>query len=196
MPSTAEFAARGAAPQLMLRAPRMPDEAVMRAAHEELSAEGFSYLFHPECSWGEQLHRIEEQSRGVNLPSGQVRSDFLVAELLTADGHRPPERGLDAIIVGRVSIRHTLTPLLFEIGGHVGYAVRPGFRGRGYATQMLTLSVERLGGLGVKDVLVTCDEDNVFSIRVIERCGGVLEDTRRIADEAPAKRRYWIDSRA
>jgi predicted acetyltransferase len=40
-------------------------------------------------------------------------------------------------------------------------------------------------------VLVTCDEDNLASIAVIERCGGVLEDVRPDPDGAP-KRRYWI----
>ena len=43
--------------------------------------------------------------------------------------------------------------------------------------------------------LVTCDNDNIGSIRVIERCGGVLEDLRHVADGVPPKRRYWIDSR-
>ena len=87
------------------------------------------------------------------------------------------------------------TTLLLEIGGHVGYAVRPAFRGRGYATAMLRQSVHRLAVLGVTEVLVTCDDDNIASVRVIERCGGVLQDIRRLADEAPPIRRYWIQHR-
>ncbi len=59
---------------------------------------------------------------------------------------------------------------------------------------MLRLSVQRLADLGVHDVLVTCDDDNIGSIRVIEGCGGVLDDIRHIAQGAPPKRRYWIDS--
>lgn len=170
---------------LRLRPPRMADEAAMRAAHAELSEGGFAFLFAPELSWGEQLDGFARQTRGLDLSRGQVPADFLVGEAGTGS----PE------IVGRVSIRHTLTPMLFELGGHVGYAVRPAFRGRGYATSMLRLAVKRLADLDVDEVLVTCDEDNIGSIRVIERCGGVLDDIRHVADGVPAKRRYWIDSR-
>lgn len=170
---------------LTLRSPKMNDEAAMRTGHDELIGEGFAFLFDPDRSWGDQLDLIERQAQGRDLDRGDVRADFLVGEI----GERPPQ------IVGRVSIRHTLTPLLFEIGGHVGYAVRPAFRGRGYAVEMLRLSVQRLADLGVDDVLVTGDDDNVASIRVIERSGGILDDIRHVADGVPPKRRYWIDSR-
>ncbi len=167
---------------LVLRAPTMGDEEQVRAGHAELTAESFPYLFHPELSWGEQLDRIDREARGVDLPPGRVRAEYLVAQV-----------GTD--LVGRVSLRHSLTPLLLEIGGHVGYAVRPAFRGRGYATAMLRQSLHLLAALSVTEVLVTCDDDNVASVRVIERCGGVLQDIRRLADEAPPIRRYWIQHR-
>lgn len=172
--------------RLTLRAPTMADERQLRAAHTELTAEGFGFLFEPHRSWGEQLDTFERQARGIDLPADRVPADFLVAEVAEPDG---------AQLVGRISIRHHLTPLLLAIGGHVGYAVRPAFRRRGHATAMLALSVRRLTELGMGEVLVTCDEDNVGSMRVIERCGGVLEDIRPIADGVPAKRRYWITSR-
>ena len=38
---------------------------------------------------------------------------------------------------GRLAIRHRLTPLLLEAGGHIGYDVRPSARRQGYATAML-----------------------------------------------------------
>ncbi|MGB3257947.1 MAG: GNAT family N-acetyltransferase [Ornithinimicrobium sp.] len=180
---------------LRLRPPRVADEAAMRAGHEELSEVGFAFLLDPGLRWGEQLDLLDRQARGRDLGPGRVRSDFLVGEIAGTGSQQPPPRG-SAAIVGRVSIRHTLTPLLFEIGGHVGYAVRPAFRGRGYATAMLQLSVRRLADLGVDDVLVTCDDDNLGSIRVIERSGGVLADVRQVADGVPPKRRYWIDSRS
>ena len=40
-------------------------------------------------------------------------------------------------------------------------------------------------------ILVTCDDDNVASATVIERCGGVLESTQRDS-EGCLFRRYWI----
>ena len=45
-------------------------------------------------------------------------------------------------------------------------------------------------GLGIDDVLVTCDVGNAASAGVIEACGGVFES---IAEgDGPPKRRYWF----
>ena len=40
---------------------------------------------------------------------------------------------------------------------------------------------------------MTCDEGNVGSAAVIERCGGVYESSVDTDDGTPPKRRYWID---
>jgi len=57
---------------------------------------------------------------------------------------------------------------------------------------MLRQGLEVIRDLGIQRALVTCDDDNPGSIRTIERCGGVLENTIPISGAAP-KRRYWID---
>ena len=88
--------------------------------------------------------------------------------------------------LGRVGIRHRLTPALLEVGGHIGYDVRPSARRRGHATEMLRQALVIARGLGIERALVTCDVDNVGSKTVIERNGGVLEDERE------GKLRYWI----
>jgi predicted acetyltransferase len=46
--------------------------------------------------------------------------------------------------------------------------------------------------LGLQRVLITCGDDNTASARLIESCGGVLEDVITPAG-SPATRRYWID---
>ena len=46
---------------------------------------------------------------------------------------------------------------------------------------------------GVERVLVTCDDDNVTSGRVIERCGGVFDSRSDSSDGGSPVRRYWID---
>lgn len=170
------------AAELRLRPPRPEDEQAVRRAHEELAAHGFGFLFSPDRPWAEQLRRMEDERLGRHLPPGRVRGTYLVAVVDTPVGEE---------VVGRVSIRHELTPQLLEIGGHVGYAVRPAFRGRGYATRMLAAAVELLRGEGVDRVLVTCADDNPASAAVIERCGGVLEDVRTPEGGRPT-RRYWI----
>jgi predicted acetyltransferase len=88
--------------------------------------------------------------------------------------------------LGRVGIRHRLTPVLLEVGGHIGYDVRPSARRRGHATEMLRQALRIAHDLGIERALVTCDVDNVGSRTVIERNGGVFEDERA------GKLRFWI----
>jgi predicted acetyltransferase len=89
-------------------------------------------------------------------------------------------------VVGRISLRHSLNRWLLEVGGHIGYAVRPSSRRRGYATAALGLMRTVAGELGIDPVLLTCDDDNVGSRKVIEANGGVLEDIRN------HKMRFWV----
>lgn len=90
--------------------------------------------------------------------------------------------------LGRLSIRHDLIPRLEEVGGHIGYDVRPSRRREGHATRMLAEALPIARGLGIDRALVTCDHDNVASRRTIERNGGVLADRRGV------KLRFWIDT--
>jgi predicted acetyltransferase len=88
--------------------------------------------------------------------------------------------------VGRLAIRHRLNPYLRDVGGHIGYDVRPTARGRGHATAMLRAAIPLARKLDIDPALVTCDTDNVASRIVIERNGGVLEDQRG------DKLRFWV----
>ena len=84
---------------------------------------------------------------------------------------------------------------LARVGGHIGYVVVPELRRRGYATMMLRLALKIANEkLGIRRVLVTCDDDNIGSIRTIEKCGGVLETIITGSDLETPKRRYWIES--
>lgn len=156
------------------------DEAEARAAHAELAGEGFEFLlgFDPAEAWGRYLEHLERFRTGVGLPQGWVPATFLVG---VADG----------VLAGRLDVRHRLTPALERVGGHIGYAVRPGHRRRGHATTLLRRALRLAASLGIDPALVTCDDDNVGSIRTIERCGGVLADVIEVPGTA-GKRRYWI----
>jgi predicted acetyltransferase len=112
-------------------------------------------------------------------------------------GEHAPKTHLWAVadeeVVGRVHIHHALNEALRVVGGHIGYDTVPSFRGRGVAKEMLRLALPVARGLGLSEVLITCDETNVASIRVIESNGGTLRETRALEPGKPGKRYYGID---
>ena len=171
-------------PDLILRRPRPDDEEEFLRAHRATSPEVPSFLHYYEE--GMPFHRylevLEEQEQGVNLPSAShVPSTFRFAFVGTR-------------IVGRASIRHALNEVLERVGGHIGYVVVPEFRRRGYATSILRLSLQiARDRCGLHRVLVTCDDDNIGSIKTIERNGGILENVLSGRDLDKPKRRYWIE---
>ena len=95
-------------------------------------------------------------------------------------------------VVGRASVRHRLNEALLLWGGHIGYAIRPSERRKGYGTAALRLALIEARRIGLREVLVTCDNDNVGSRRIIERNGGVLENEVTIPQLAKPKLRFWI----
>ena len=100
-------------------------------------------------------------------------------------------REKDNYIVGMIDIRHYLNEYLTQVGGHIGYGVRKTERNKGYAKQMLKLALEKCKELKIKKVLITCDEDNIASEKVILSANAKLEDIRNVDGEN--KKRFWID---
>lgn len=98
---------------------------------------------------------------------------------------------LNDTFIGRVSIRHWLQGNLINFGGHIGYEIRPSARRKGYGTQQLALALPVVAALGISRVLITCDDDNIGSIRIIEANGGVLDNKVDNGRHA-LTRRYWI----
>jgi predicted acetyltransferase len=166
---------------LVLRVPNQSEEAEFLLAHRATSpsVRHFLHYYEEGMPFRRYLEVLAEQERGENLPANHVPSTFLFAFA-------------GARIVGRVSIRHSLTPELERVGGHIGYVVVPEFRRQGYATAILRQSLQIARTQGLTRVLVTADDDNIGSIKTIEKNGGVLESIVTGPDGATPKRRYWI----
>ncbi len=123
--------------------------------------------------------------------------DALLADALPETRRRPgwvPSTHLWFVdgdeYLGRLSVRHALNDWLRQVGGHIGYEVRPTARRQGHATRMLALALPVAASLGIDPALVTCDVDNTASRRVIEANGGRLDDTRN------GKLRFWVPTGA
>jgi predicted acetyltransferase len=169
---------------LTLRRPGEDEEEEFLRAHRATSPEfpAFVHYYEEGMPFRRYLEVLADQERGVNLPPGRVPTTFLFAFAQNR-------------IVGRTSIRHRLNDFLARVGGHIGYAVVPEFRRRGYATAILRMSLQIAREKhGIRRILVTCDDDNIASIRTIEKNGGVLENVIEGPDLPKPKRRYWIDN--
>lgn len=109
-----------------------------------------------------------------------VREDWAVATTFFAF------RLSDGKLLGMIDVRHNLAvPFLKEYGGHIGYAVRPTERRKGYGVRMLRLALDYCRALGIQAARLGCYSDNIPSIRTIERCGGVRMEEKKYLDGKP-----------
>lgn len=93
--------------------------------------------------------------------------------------------------LGEVSLRHHLNESLKRFGGHLGYKIRPSQRRKGYGSLLCKLAIEAARRRGIGDILITCDDDNRGSWKIIEANGGVLVD--RVDNmRGTLTRRYWV----
>ena len=91
--------------------------------------------------------------------------------------------------IGEVAIRHRLNDALNLRGGHIGYVIRYNEWGKGYGTLMLKLALDKAKERGLDKVLITCNDSNTASARVMEKNGCILENV--IDVEGQPVRRYW-----
>lgn len=130
---------------------------------------------------GELLKRYDDFRCGRDLPPGWVAADYYW--LVDEDKNR---------FIGEIGIRHGLTEALRRYGGHIGYAVRPSEWNKGHGTLMLGLALEKARDLGITTAMITCDDDNAASARVMEKNGFTLLDrvTNTVDGRTVITRRY------
>lgn len=125
----------------------------------------------------EYIQRFSDFSQGKNLPVG-----FVPATMYWFIDNEN--------FIGYANLRHALNEKLKERGGHIGYHIRSKYRKMGYGTKILGLALLKAKELRLKKVLITCDNSNIASYKIIEKNGGKLEDIIEV-DTIPI-RRYWI----
>ena len=150
------------------------------------------------------LAEFQAEGRYLNLSKEELERDFdAFIEKIPAirrELNKVPETEYWLIhegeYIGRLSVRHELNEELRERGGHIGYAIRPSEREKGYGKKALELGLAEARKLGLDKVLITCDSTNIGSRKIIESHNGVLENEVAGEPGKPTKLRFWIDIKA
>lgn len=125
------------------------------------------------------IDQLNEFEKGINIPESFVpHSTFW---LINSNNK----------ILGVTNIRHRLTESLKKEGGHIGYGIRPSERNKGYATKILELALIESRKFGIEQALVTCDHDNIGSIKTILKNGGEFFEENIV--EGKRINKYWIN---
>jgi len=128
------------------------------------------------------VERERSHAEGKNQPEGYVpQTEFWLID--------------SGEYIGRVSVRERLNEHLLQIGGHIGYNIRPSKRGKGYGNKILELALEKAKDMGIGRVRITCDVENIASRKIIEKNGGVLDSEIPNPETGVNKARFWIENK-
>ena len=130
----------------------------------------------------EMLNRVDEIEKGENLGPFASSSTYWLYD---------DERD---ILIGASNLRHYLTEEGIKLFGHIGYGIRPTERRKGYGTTLLKMTLQEAKNRNIDKVLLGAYEDNIASWRLMEKCGGKLENIVVEEETGLPVKRYWIDT--
>ncbi len=153
-----------------------------REAYAEYVRNGVSTYSFTDPSSCDIFAKFDRYRKALDLPPDRVGED----KYWLVDDER-------AYFIGEIALRHRLNQALRQRGGHIGYGVRYKEWNRGYGTKMLALVLEKAKERHISPLLITCNDDNPASARVMEKNGFTLADTVSVSlDGKPVlTRRYW-----
>ena len=145
-----------------------PSEKYMKSyieAFEEYKKHDVSSYGFSDATTTNVLEKFDNYKKERNLKSGRVGAHFF---WLVDDEND--------YFIGEITIRHNLNEALERYGGHIGYGIRRSEWNKGYGTRMLELALIEAKKIGLCEILITCDDDNTGSARVMEKNGFVFSD--------------------
>lgn len=132
------------------------------------------------------IHGLLNPPTTITLPDGSPGAAVPSTTLWYVEGDE---------FLGSINIRHHLNENLEQVGGHVGYVVRPSAQGKGHASAMLAQALDYIrANLPLKEVLLTVNALNPASIRVIEKNRGKFAKAApHIWHQGETALHYWIE---
>lgn len=121
--------------------------------------ESYEHYTKAEKDFEEFITDLINSSKGINIPEDWVPcSSYWLID--------------DSEVVGVIRIRHRVDSDYLQMIGHIGYEIKSSKRKRGYGSKLLELGLIEAKKIGLEKVLITCNEDNIGSIRIIEKFNG------------------------
>lgn len=110
----------------------------------------------------EILPKFINYSKGIGLQEGHVPQTYLFL-------------WDDDTIVGMFKLRRYLNEFLLNGSGHIGYGIKNEYRGKGYATEGLRLTLEKAREIVKEDeIYMSVRKDNPASLRVQLKNGAYI----------------------
>ena len=102
-------------------------------------------------------------------------------------------RESDNKIVGTINLRWDLNERLLRFGGHIGYGIRPTERRKGYNKINLYLGLIEAKKIGLDNVMLDCDVNNIGSDKTLKALGGKLERKEINPYDGVLTNVYWFN---
>ena len=118
----------------------------------------YGYDYEKFLSW---IEMKRNWSIGKDLPEGFVADTTYVL----SDNNE---------YVGVFNLRHYLNDFLREGPGHIGYCISKKYRGKGYATKGLALTLAKAREKGIHEAYLSVNKDNPASLKVQQNNGAYI----------------------
>lgn len=82
-------------------------------------------------------------------------------------------------VIGRCDLRLGQTKTL-DLAGHIGYTIYVPYRGHHYAAKACQLLFKQAAYLKMKELIITCNTDNIASYRTCELAGCEFIETKLV----------------
>ncbi len=145
-------------------------------------AENSDYYREGKVNFSKYVQGLTDEANGINLREGYVPcSHFWLVNC-------------DSAIIGAIRVRHNINNDFLKLeAGHIGYDIAPSHRSKGHGKCMLKLVLPKAKALGIEQALITADDDNIASRKVIEANGGQLENIVLGKVFPNLLARYWVN---